>query len=119
MHQFRAIEAQQRFSFLLIYFQTMTDDVEIGVVEPVFFERATLEALNEGIKVFTVQEKYRTHIQHPIEHLCLVQVARDSIQDEDIFLGVKQFQSLCKKKFSGKDNVRAGRYLRNILRAFV
>ena len=89
MHQLRAVETQERFGFLLIDFQPMTDDVEIGIVKPVFFQRATLEALDEGIEIFTVQEKYRPHIQHSIEHLCLVQIARDAVQDEDIFLGMK------------------------------
>src|SRR5438552_19021501 len=89
MQKLLAVILEHRFAFALVGFQTIANDVDVRVVEPVFLERATLEALDQIIHLGAAQIKDGHDIQGIPEHLSLVFVAGDAIEHEGVLLGME------------------------------
>lgn len=89
MHIFRPVKTQHRLGFLFVNFEAVPDDVEIGVVQPVFLQRPALQALHERAEVGAMQIKNRFYIQRAAEHFCLMNIAGDPVEHKDIALGAE------------------------------
>lgn len=94
MHQLLAVKTENWARLLFVHFEPMPDDVKVGVVQTVFLESATLESVNERIKIGAVQVKDCLHIQQAVEHLSLMQIAGDAVQHEDIGLRMETSSAL-------------------------
>src|SRR5437879_3013409 len=50
MDEFLAVEVQQGFGFAVVHLEPVANDRKVRVVQPVFLERAALEALDHRVK---------------------------------------------------------------------
>src|ERR1017187_4215545 len=68
----------------------MSNRLVVGVVEPVFFQRAGFKAANHLVAIVDrAQTNQFHHFDVLVEHLRLMNISRDTIQDEDRAGGVE------------------------------
>src|SRR5581483_7815738 len=89
VHEALAVELQHRLGFALVGFEAVLDDREIGVIEAVLAERAALEALHQLVHVGAVEINDRADVKGVIEHLRLMDIAGNAVEDERVLLGMK------------------------------
>ena len=84
MHELWPVEIEHRPGFVFVGFETLLDDFQVGVIQPVLAERAALEPLGHLAQVGAVQVEDGFDIQGVVEHLRLVDTARDAVEHERV-----------------------------------
>jgi hypothetical protein len=83
------IELEDVAGFAFVGLEPALDDLDVGVVEPVFLEGATLDAGDEFTVVRAAQVQDHEDIEGFGKDLGLLPVARDAVQDEEILIGLE------------------------------
>src|SRR6516225_3255572 len=89
MDQLLSIVIENRLTLALIRLLAVTDDIDVGIVEPIFFQGASLEALDQIVDFGATKIKDRNDIERFFEHFCLLGIARNAIENERIGLGME------------------------------
>jgi hypothetical protein len=89
MHNFLAVKIQNWFGFVLVRFEAMPDNVQIGIVKPVFTKCAPLEAFHQFVHVGAAQIKYGADIQGIPQHFRLMGAAWNAVEDEGVGVRIK------------------------------
>src|SRR6185312_10741192 len=84
-----AVKFQHRLGFFFVSLEPVANDLEAGVIEAIFLERAALQALDEIIEIGGAEIKNPDDVQGVLEHLSLVRIARDAVQHERVGLGIE------------------------------
>ena len=84
-----AVVSQQRPGFLVVGLEPVFDHLFVGVIETVVPQGTPLEALDQLGPVRAGQMKNFPHPDNVLQHLCLVDVARDAVEHQKIVVGMK------------------------------
>lgn len=86
VHQMFAVKTQHRLGFFFVGLEPLANHVKARVVEPVFFQRAPLHSLDQIVQILAAQIKYPNDIQRVLEHLGLMLIPGDAVQDERVLV---------------------------------
>ena len=84
MNQFPPIKAKHRLGFLLIDLEPLPNDIEICVIQSIFFQGPPLQSLDERIEIRAMQVKDCPHVEGVRQHLGLVQITRNAVQHQRV-----------------------------------
>src|SRR5688500_4788119 len=84
MNQLWTIKIEDRFGLAFVGLQPCPDDVEVGVIQPVVAESASLEPLDQFGEIGTGQVKDGDHIQSIRENAGLLEVAGDAVKNHGV-----------------------------------
>ena len=83
------VVSQQRPGFLVVGLEPVFDHLFVGVIETVVPQGTPLEALDQLGPVRAGQMKNFSHPDNVLQHLRLVDVARDAVEHQKIVVGMK------------------------------
>ena len=84
-----AVVSQQRPRFLVVGLEPVFDHLFVGVIETVVPQGTPLEALDQLGPVRAGQMENFSHPDNVLQHLRLVDVARDAVEHQKIVVGMK------------------------------
>ena len=84
-----AVVFEQRARLVLVGLETVLDHFFVGVVEPVVPQSAALETIDQFGAVRTGQVENPPHPHRVLQHLGLVEVARDAVEHEEVVVGME------------------------------
>ena len=83
-HQIRRIGIDHRFRIRLIDFVPRADRVFVGVIDTVFTDRAAFDTVDHRLFVGTDQVNHVLDIDDVFDHLHLVRIPRDAIENQKL-----------------------------------
>jgi hypothetical protein len=87
--EFWAVEVEDGFALAFVDFEAVPDDIEVSVIEPVFFEGTALEASHEFLHVGRAKIEDGLNFESVFEHLGLVNIPGDTVENQRVFIGVE------------------------------
>src|SRR3954463_15558380 len=94
MDQFFSVETEQWLGLTLVSLQPMLDNFQVGIIQTILAQGAALNTMDQFFQSGTTEIENGADIQRFLQHLRLMHVARDAIQNEGVSIRMKPFR-LC------------------------
>src|SRR5580765_6448799 len=111
VNQFLSVVIKHWLALAFVRLLTVSNDINVGVIEPILLKRAALQPLNQFIYLGATKVEDRDYIQCFLEHFSLACIAGNTIQNKRICLGMEPASSCAvMNKLTPKVD---GRFVRN------